>query len=51
MIDSFGPLVAGSQVYDDFYIWRGPEPYRETSVSCIGAGHLFLIVGYDDEGY
>jgi len=45
-----GPVVAGFQVYQDFYSYSGGV-YRHTSGKYVG-GHCITIVGYDNtEGY
>ena len=46
-IASGGPVVAGMQVYDDFYAYK-TGVYRKSSQAQRRGGHAVCVVGYDD---
>ncbi|KAI9845535.1 MAG: hypothetical protein M1838_001703 [Thelocarpon superellum] len=43
-----GPITASFSVYNDFYGWTGPDPYKYDGVSNYSGGHVVLLVGYND---
>ena len=47
-LDAVGPVIAGFDVYSDFFAYGGPEVYHKTANATPSGLHFPLIVGFDD---
>ena len=52
---TYGPLIAGMDIYDDFYdYWNNPDAWPDQvynhSYGTERGGHAVVLVGYDDAG-